>query len=170
MSESPAAAVAIVPAAGAADMERVRALFLEYQTWLDFDLCFQGFAEELATLPGRYAPPGGGLWFAKVGEEIAGVVGLRPLAEVSGCELKRLWVRPGYRGLGLGRRLTETALDAARAAGYHRLYLDTLPIMTDAHRLYARFGFREIAPYYDNPLEGVVYMELDLSSPAARSG
>lgn len=170
--------VAIVPAEGPDDMARVRDLFLEYQTWLGLDLCFQGFEEELATLPGRYAPPGGGLWFAKRSDEIAGVVGLRPLEggqedaqeDRGRCELKRLWVRPGHRGLALGRRLTETAITMARAAGYRSLWLDTLPLMTDARRLYDELGFREAAPYYHNPVEGVVYMQLDLSRDVARTG
>lgn len=162
--------LAILPAAGPDDMERARALFIEYQAWLDVDLCFQGFAQELAGLPGAYAPPRGGLWFAKLDGEIAGVVALRPMAEAGVCELKRLWVRPAFRGLGLGRRLAETALAAARAAGYGRMLLDTLPQMTDARRLYDALGFRETTPYYHNPVTGVVYMELDLAPRAARSG
>ena len=170
--------VAIVPAEGLEDMARVRDLFLEYQAWLGLDLCFQGFEEELATLPGRYLPPAGGLWFAKRGAEIVGVIGLRPLDGAPGdegsstgrCELKRLWVRPGHRGLALGRRLTETAITAARAAGYVSLWLDTLPLMTDARRLYDELGFRETEPYYHNPVEGVVYMALDLSRDIARTG
>jgi len=162
--------IAIVPASGPDDMARVRDLFLEYQAWLGLDLCFQGFEEELASLPGRYQPPGGGLWFAKCGQEIAGVVGLRPLDDDGRCELKRLWVRPGHRRAALGRRLTETAIAAARAAGYRSLWLDTLPLMKNARRLYDELGFREAAPYYHNPVEGVVYMKLDLSGAAARTG
>lgn len=155
---------AIAPAGGPADMDVVRTLFQEYHDWLGFDLCFQGFEAELASLPGSYAPPGGGLWFAKRDDEIGGVVGLRPLETPGGCELKRLWLRPAFRGLGLGRRLTETAIAAAKAAGYEGLYLDTLPVMGDAHRLYERLGFRAVAPYYHNPIEGAVYLRLDLTA------
>ncbi|MGF1611068.1 MAG: GNAT family N-acetyltransferase, partial [Kiloniellales bacterium] len=120
--------------------------------------------------PGSYVPPRGGLWLARVEGEVAGVVALRPLAEPGVCELKRLWLRPGFRGLGLGRRLVETALAAARAAGYRLMLLDTLPQMADARRLYDALGFRETTPYYHNPVAGVVYMALDLRAPAARSG
>ncbi len=161
---------AIVAAAGSADMARVRELFLEYADWLQVDLCFQGFEEELATLPGKYAPPEGGIWFAEVEGERAGIVGLRPLDEPGLCELKRLWIRPDFRGLGLGRRLTETAIDAARAAGYAAMRLDTLPMMETAQRLYHDLGFREISAYYHNPEAGVRYLELELSPRRARTG
>jgi len=167
-----------MPAAGSADVAKARALFLDYQAWLDVDLCFQGFAEELASLPGSYVPLKGGLWLARVGcgshralvGVVAGVVALRPLAQDGVCELKRLWVRPGFRGLGLGRRLVETALAAARAAGHRTMLLDTLPQMTDARRLYDLLGFRETKPYYHNPVAGVVYMALALHESDARSG
>ena len=167
-----------MPAAGSADVAKARALFLDYQAWLDVDLCFQGFAEELASLPGSYVPLKGGLWLARVGSgshralegEVAGVVALRPLAQDGVCELKRLWVRPGFRGLGLGRRLVETALAAARAAGHRTMLLDTLPQMADARRLYDLLGFRETKPYYHNPVAGVVYMALALHESDARSG
>jgi ribosomal protein S18 acetylase RimI-like enzyme len=167
-----------MPAAGSADVAKARALFLDYQAWLDVDLCFQGFAEELASLPGSYVPLKGGLWLARVGSgshralegEVAGVVALRPLAQDGVCELKRLWVRPGFRGLGLGRRLVETALAAARAAGHRTMLLDTLPQMADARRLYDLLGFRETTPYYHNPVAGVVYMALALHESDARSG
>lgn len=156
--------VSIDPAAGPEDLERVRALFLEYAEWLDFDLCFQGFEQELATLPGRYAPPEGGLWLARVGGEVAGVVGLRPL-ESGTCELKRLWVRPDFRGHGLGRLLTETAIAAGRAAGHRALRLDTVGSqMKTAGALYRDLGFRAIAPYYRNPQPAVSYLELDLTA------
>ncbi|MDH3474582.1 MAG: GNAT family N-acetyltransferase [Rhodospirillales bacterium] len=160
--------VSIARAEGSGDMALVRALFLEYADWLDFDLCFQGFEEELANLPGSYAPPGGGLWLARVGGEPAGVVGLRPL-EDGISELKRLWVRPAYRGHGLGRRLTETAIAAARAAGYRALRLDTVgALMASARALYDDLGFREIPPYYHNPQPEVSYLELALTDEAAR--
>ncbi|MFQ5775213.1 MAG: GNAT family N-acetyltransferase [Kiloniellaceae bacterium] len=163
--------IAVRPAAAPADMETVRALFLEYQDWLGVDLCFQGFAEELASLPGKYAPPAGGLWLATVDGAVAGTVGFRPL-KAGVCEMKRLWVRPAFRGLGLGRRLAETCTAAARAAGYRAMCLDTLGFMTAARALYRDFGFREIPAYYDNPLEDVRYLELDLMarSEGARSG
>jgi ribosomal protein S18 acetylase RimI-like enzyme len=162
MSGTAAQKVSIEPAAGAADMARVHALFVEYADWLDFDLCFQGFDEELATLPGKYAPPEGGLWLARVGGGLAGVVGLRPL-DPGICELKRLWVRPAFRGHGLGRRLTQTAIDAARKAGYRTLRLDTIGgQMQEARALYDSLGFRETAPYYRNPHPGADYLALDL--------
>lgn len=167
----PALPLALMPAAGAAEMAIVRDLFLEYQAWLGVDLCFQGFEEELATLPSGYAPPEGGLWLARVDGEIAGVVGIRPI-KPGAAEMKRLWVRPAYRGLGLGRRLADTAVAAARAAGYRSICLDTLGHMRAARRLYAALGFHEIPAYYDNPLDDVRYLELDLtkSLPAASIG
>ncbi len=156
--------LSITAAEGPEDLALVRALFLEYADWLDFDLCFQGFEEELASLPGNYAPPGGGLWLARVGGTPAGVVGLRPLADGAG-ELKRLWLRPAFRGHGLGRRLTETAIAAARAAGYRALRLDTVGgLMARARALYDDLGFREIPPYYHNPHPEVSYLELDLTA------
>jgi ribosomal protein S18 acetylase RimI-like enzyme len=152
-------------------MAIVRDLFLEYQAWLGVDLCFQGFEEELATLPGTYVPPAGGLWLARVDGDIAGVVGIRPI-EPKVAEMKRLWVRPAYRGCGLGRRLAEHAVAAARAVGYRSICLDTLGHMTAARRLYTGLGFREIPAYYHNPLEDVRYLELDLteSSTTASAG
>ena len=161
------AKVSIEPAAGAGDMALVHGLFVEYADWLDFDLCFQGFDEELATLPGKYAPPDGGLWLARVGGALAGVVGLRPL-DPGVCELKRLWVRPDCRGHGLGRRLTQTAIEAARAAGYRSMRLDTIGgLMQEARALYESLGFKETAPYYRNPHPGADYMELDLDAGGA---
>lgn len=159
--------VALRPAAGAADMATVRALFLEYRDWLGVDLCFQGFDEELATLPGLYAPPRGGLWFGTVAGAVAGVVAIRPLKD-GVCEMKRLWVRPGQRGLGLGRRLAEASVAAAREAGYRAMCLDTLGHMSAARALYEGLGFREIPAYYDNPLDDVRYLELDLTAGPAR--
>jgi len=160
MSLEPAEAMDIAPA-GPAEMETVRQLFREYAAWLDVDLCFQGFEAELAGLPGAYVPPAGGLWLARVAGKIAGVVALRPLA-AGRCELKRLWVRPGFRGHGLGRHLAEWAIAAGRSAGHRRLCLDTLGQMTEARALYESLGFGEIEAYYDNPLDDVRYMELEL--------
>ncbi len=155
----------IEPAAGPEDMAILCALFLEYQDWLGVDLCFQGFEEELAALPGKYAPPAGGVWLAHVDGALAGCVGFRP-HDGGTCEMKRLWVRPAFRGLGLGRRLAATAIAAARCAGYRTMCLDTLSFMDAARALYADLGFHEIPAYYDNPLEDVRYLELDLSGAA----
>ncbi len=160
-------AVELRPAAGPEDMATLRALFLEYRDWLQVDLCFQDFETELATLPGGYAAPKGGLWIASVDGELAGCIGFRPHegagAGGAACEMKRLWLRPAYRGLGLGRRLAVTCIEAARAAGYRSICLDTLSFMDAARALYAELGFHEIPAYYDNPLEDVRYLELDLS-------
>ncbi len=158
----------IEPAAGPEDMAILRALFLEYQDWLGVDLCFQGFEEELAALPGKYAPPAGGVWLAHVDGALAGCVGFRP-HDGGTCEMKRLWVRPAFRGLVLGRRLAETVIAAAGRAGYRTMCLDTLSFMDAARALYADLGFHEIPAYYDNPLEDVRYLELDLSA-AAKAG
>ena len=161
-------AVEIRTATGPEDMATLRALFLEYQDWLQVDLCFQDFETELATLPGAYAPPAGGVWLAHVDGALAGCVGLRP-HDGGTCEMKRLWVRPAFQGLGLGRHLAETGIAAARAVGYRTLCLDTLSFMDAARALYADLGFHEIPAYYDNPLEDVRYLELDLSEAARAS-
>jgi len=150
-------------AESAADMAMARTLFLEYAAWLEVDLCFQGFAAELAGLPGAYAPPAGALLLAEAGSEVAGCVALRRLAaDPAGitCELKRMWVRPGFRGLGAGRRLLEAALDAGRAAGYRSIKLDTIPAkMPAAVALYRELGFVDCAPYYASEIEGTLYLE-----------
>ena len=132
--------VTIEAARWPAALPLARAMFLEYAESLNFDLCFQGFEPELAGLPGGYASPDGGLWFARVDGAAAGIVALRPFGDARDggardggddrvCEMKRLWVRPAYRGLGLGRRLALLTLEAARTAGYRRMRLDTLPFM-----------------------------------------
>ena len=149
-------------AATPGDVQKARELFLEYSSWLKVDLCFQGFDQELAALPGKYAPPQGRLLLASVEGELAGCIALRPLEPGIG-EVKRLYVRPAFRGRGVAKKLTEELLAAAHAIGYARLRLDTLAFMHEAAALYRSLGFVDIAPYYDNPLQGVVYMELKLS-------
>jgi ribosomal protein S18 acetylase RimI-like enzyme len=143
------------------DVEVVRRLFAEYGASLGFSLDFQGFDEELAGLPGDYGPPRGALLVATVDGVPAGCAGLRPLDPAT-AEVKRLYVRPGTRGHGLGRRLTEALLDAARERGYDRVRLDTTPGMEAAQALYAVLRFREIAPYRPNPVPGARFLELDL--------
>lgn len=141
---------------------QARALFVEYGAWLGFSLCFQGFDQELAGLPGRYAPPSGRLLLATNGPETAGVIALRGL-DGETCEMKRLYVRPAGRGYNLGRKLAEHLLQEARAIGYRRMVLDTLPNKMDAAiALYRRLGFKEIAPYYNNPVKGAIFLECAL--------
>lgn len=143
------------------EAESLRALFREYQQWLNVDLCFQGFEEELAGLPGQYLPPRGGAWIARVDGKVAGCIALRPIDDGT-CEMKRLWVRPDFRGLGLGRRLAEASIRAGREAGYRAMCLDTLGQMNEAHALYESLGFVEIPAYYNNPLDEVRYLRLEL--------
>jgi putative acetyltransferase len=153
----------LVQVESAAQVEEARALFQEYAGWLGLNLCFQNFEGELAELPGKYAPPEGRLLLAMDDERLAGCVALRKLDQES-CEMKRLYVRPEWRGVGLGRRLAETIIEEARAAGYKRMLLDTLPSqMKEALRMYRSMGFHAIEPYYDNPVAGTVFMELILS-------
>lgn len=155
----------IRPARVPGDMARVRALFLEYARALDFSLCFQGFDEELAALPGCYAAPRGTIVLGWAGGAAAGVVAVRPLA-ADICEMKRLYVRPGARARGLGRRLAAAAVAAGAAMGYRAMRLDTHDSMAPAMALYRRLGFREIPAYYDNPLENVRYFERSLIAAA----
>jgi putative acetyltransferase len=158
------------------DIELARALFVEYAQWLKVDLCFQGFDREVAGLPGAYAPPRGRLLLAGDPDAAFGCVALRPLDSGSGCgcgvaaskadvaagEVKRLYVQSARRGEGWGQQLARAIVDQARAIGYRELKLDTLEWMQAARSLYATLGFRECAPYYENPLAGVVYMSLAL--------
>ena len=151
------------PAESPEEMVLVRELFLEYANSLGFSLCFQSFDHELASLPGDYAPPRGRLLFARHHEGMAaGCVALHPL-EDGICEMKRLYVRPQFRGRGLGKRLAEHIIREARALGYQQLRLDTVePTMREAVGMYRKMGFREVAPYRPNPIEGALYMELTL--------
>ena len=153
--------VILVQATTDAQIGAARALFEEYQVWLGIDLCFQNFEAELRGLPGKYAPPEGRLLLAGVGGELAGCVALRNLGE-SVCEMKRLFVRPGFRGTGVGGELVAAIIDEARRAGYERMRLDTLPLMERAVAMYRARGFREIDAYYHNPTAGTVFMELAL--------
>ena len=146
---------------GGADLLIVRDLFREYSEQLDVDLCFQGFASELAGLPGDYAAPTGTLLLGLAGEAAAGCVAVRRWAE-SACEMKRLYVRPAYQGAGVGRYLAEQAILWAANNGYRRVLLDTLPSMHRAQRLYETLGFRDTEAYRPNPVEGVRYMSLDI--------
>jgi len=143
----------------------VRQLFEEYARSIGVDLCFQDFARELTELPGDYAGPRGALMVCTVDGVDAGCCALRPLDAVdypNACEMKRLYVRPAFRGLGLGRRLADAILDAARVAGYDCILLDTLDDMESARALYAELGFSEIPPYYYNPIAGAHYLKADL--------
>jgi len=143
-------------------IEQARELFLEYAHSLGFSLCFQNFDQELAGLPGRYASPEGRLLLAEYAGQLAGCIALHRL-EDRVCEMKRLYVRPQFRGRGLGGALAERVIADARSLGYSHMRLDTVePLMQDAIRMYRRLGFREIPPYCCNPIEGAVYMELRL--------
>lgn len=157
-----AAMVSVVPAATADHLEQVRSLFREYAQWVDEPCCFAGFEQELAALPGEYAPPAGQIFLAVDGNDAAGCVALRPHDPASG-EMKRLYVRDRYRGSGLGRRLAERVLAAARDQGYARLVLDTLPRMSEAISLYRALGFREIGPYAPAPTPGAIFFALSLA-------
>ena len=144
------------------DIEQARSLFLEYGGSLGFSLCFQSFDEELKSLPGAYAAPSGRLLLARSAGHAAGCVALRKL-EAGICEMKRLYVRPGDRGMGLGRVLVERVIAEARGIGYERMRLDTIAsAMKDAIALYRRMGFEEIAPYSAIPIEHALWMELRL--------
>lgn len=161
--------VTILPA-GPDDLDEVRRLFRAYAEGIGVDLGFQGFQAELAALPGKYAPPGGLILLARDSARpdapALGCVAMRPIAEGE-VEMKRLYLTPGARGLGLGDRLARAIIEAAKAAGYRRMRLDTLASMAPALGLYRRLGFAETPAYYDNPLPGAVYLALDLSAEPA---
>jgi ribosomal protein S18 acetylase RimI-like enzyme len=158
-----AANSSIVQASTASQLADIRALFLEYAASLEISLCFQNFEQELATLPGSYAPPSGRLLLAQETNQAAGCVGVRALGD-GVCEMKRLYVRPAWRGKGLGRILAKAIIASASEIGYTSMRLDTLASMQPAISLYHSLGFRQIAPYYANPSEKAVFMELTLVS------
>ena len=154
--------IEIVDGSGPAEIAEVRALLVEYQASLDVDLGFQGFEREVAELPGSYAPPSGRLLLARADGRVCGCVALQPISAAV-CEMKRLYVRPGCRGSGLGRLLAARILDDARAIGYRTICLDTLPSMTRAAAMYEALGFEEIPPYRHNPVPGSRFMALTLA-------
>ena len=162
ISASRGAGFELVEARAAAEIAACRELFVEYQRALGVSLCFQGFDQELAGLPGDYAPPRGRLYLALAGGKPAGCIALRPLFHRD-AEMKRLYVRAAHRGSGLGRALALRVIDDARALGYESLKLDTLPAMKAAQRLYEDLGFRDTAPYNENPVAGVRFLALELA-------
>ena len=143
------------------DVLTAKTLFQEYSESLDFDLGFQNFDEELSNFPGQYSPPDGRLYLARYASRAVGCVGLRKF-EKRICEIKRLYVKPDFRGKAVGRNLAKKAIEAAKIIGYEYIRLDTLPSMESANRLYRSLGFEPIEPYRYNPIEGAVFMELSL--------
>jgi ribosomal protein S18 acetylase RimI-like enzyme len=161
MDKSKSSSIQINLAHSDEQIDTIRLLFLEYAKSLNFDLCFQSFDEELAGLPGDYAPPDGRLLLAMYGDKAAGCVALRKVAQ-SVCEMKRLWVRPEFRGKQIGRKLAEEVISEARKIGYSSMKLDTVDTMKEAITLYKSMGFSETTAYRYNPIEGARYMELKL--------
>lgn len=155
--------IEIIQAETPEQIEATRQIFREYETWIDLDLCFQGFEAELANLPGKYSAPDGRLFLAMSDKKVAGCVALRKL-EDGICEMKRLFVRDEFRGQKIGIILIEKIISAAKEIGYQKLRLDTFPPkMQKAVGLYETYGFREIAPYYHNPFGETLFMELELN-------
>jgi len=150
-------------AESAKDIQIIKELFLEYAKWLDFPLCFQGFDEELATLPGKYSKPEGRLYIAYWDNKTAGCIGLRKISDGI-CEMKRLYLRPEFRGKKIGNRLVEKIIEDAKIEGYLFMRLDTInERMGNAVEIYKNYGFKEIEAYYENPEPHTLYMELDLT-------
>ena len=165
MAPAPISQVLLKTPVSPQDIDALRGIFREYADSLGVDLYFQQFDDELASLPGEYTLPRGALLMAIVNGELAGCCALRPMDAAdypNACEMKRLYVRSAFRGLGLGRQLAEAALDAARQAGYTSVLLDTLDDMEAARALYTELGFSEIPPYYHNPIAGAHYLKADL--------
>jgi predicted N-acetyltransferase YhbS len=162
----------VIPAHSPREIEEMRRLFREYEAFLGVDLCFQEFESELAHLPGKYAPPSGALLLATNGKEAFGCGALRGLGPVESrvCEMKRLYVRPEARGLGLGRRIAGRLIGEGALFGYSAMVLDTLEKLSAAVHLYESLGFVRTEPYYDNPLPGVTYWRLDLGSRRRTGG
>lgn len=156
----------IASARSPADLDAARTLFAAYAASLGVDLSYQGFEAELAALPGAYAPPSGALLLARAAEggEPLGCVAVRPMDAPGCCEMKRFYVSPAARGLGLGRALLDAAVEAARTMGHREMRLDTLPFMSAAAALYRRAGFVEVAPYYHTPVAGTLFMARDLTT------
>jgi putative acetyltransferase len=156
--------LSVVRAESPEQIAHARELFLEYAQSLNFSLRFQAFDQELAALPGKYSPPDGRLLLAEYEGQLSGCVALRKLdKEEAICEVKRLYIRPLFRGKGLGRALAEHIIHQARQIGYQHMRLDTVgPVMKDAVAMYRKLGFKEIAPYCENPNAGALYMELKL--------
>ncbi len=153
----------IVDATSAEDLDEVRRLFRAYVDWIDIDLSYQGFEEELARLPGKYVPPLGALLIAKGADGVAlGCVGVRAFGEDGSCEMKRLYVTPESRGLGVGAALVDCVLERARRAGFKSMKLDTLPTMTGAIKIYKEAGFSEVPAYYETPIEETVFFQCSL--------
>lgn len=151
------------------DLIIVRDLFKEYASSLGFDLCFQNFDKEIAELPGEYVPPDGRLIIAKYKSEIVGCVALKKLSN-SVCEMKRLYIKPEYRGKGIGRALVNFIINEAHEIGYTFMRLDTVPAMNQAISLYRSIGFYEIEPYRYNPIPGAMYLELNLKKYFSDTG
>ena len=171
MSTASSADIEIRVARTPEDIDAIRALFLDYQTFIGIDLSFQGFAEELAALPGEYVEPMGSLKIALVDGLPAGCCALRPLISSdypNACEMKRLFVRRAFRGFGIGRLLVERIMTQALIAGYSTMLLDTLSEMETARALYQDMGFIEVPPYYHNPLAGAHYLMADMAKVAIR--
>lgn len=167
MTDTGSVAIDVRVAQSHEDLNAIRGLFVDYQADIGVDLCFQGFEQELAALPGQYAEPDGLLLLATVDGAPAGCCAFRALVNsdhLNACEMKRLFVRRAYRGFGLGRMLVEQTMSRARVAGYTNMLLDTLSDMEAARALYEELGFEEVAPYYHNPLPGGHYLKADLDA------